>query len=77
MLKILKRLLIVLVLFLLFISAGLFYGYLNRDSIEELVVAEINRTLDIEVAVEDVEFSIFENFPLPPEIYRIANPRDC
>ena len=63
MMKILKRLLVLILAMLILISAGLFYGYLNKDSIEELIVSEINRTLDIEVAVQDIEFSIFENFP--------------
>lgn len=63
MLKILKRLLIVVILILVLVLAGLFYGYLNRDTIEEIVISEINQTIDIEIAVADVKFSIFDNFP--------------
>lgn len=50
-------LLIALVLFLFIV--GYFYG----DKVKQVIVAEVSKRLNIEVAVKEIDFSLFKNFP--------------
>ncbi len=62
--KYIKRLLITIII-LVFIVPGMLIiaGYFYGDEVKKIVVNEINKKLNIEVSVTDIQFSIFENFP--------------
>lgn len=46
------------------LAGGLFIiGTYYADEAEQLIVSEINKTLNIEISVKDVELSLFSNFP--------------
>ena len=62
--RIIKRLLILLVVILILISAaGFLISYFYGDKVKEIVVNEINQQLAVEVEVDEIEFSVFKNFP--------------
>ncbi len=44
-------------------AAGLLIGYFYGNKVKEMVVGEINSRLAIEVSVNEIEFSVFDNFP--------------
>ena len=62
--RFIKRLAILLLIALvLIISAGFLIGYYYGDKVKEIVIAQINKQLAIEVSVNEISFSVFENFP--------------
>jgi len=63
-LKFFKRIILISIIFLAIIAGGLFLiGTYYADETEQLIVSEINKTLNIEISVKDVELSLFSNFP--------------
>ncbi|MFZ4400155.1 MAG: AsmA-like C-terminal region-containing protein [Bacteroidales bacterium] len=60
---IIRILLGVLIFLLLGISIGFLVIYYNQDTIKQLFVAEINKSLQTEISVKDIEFSVFDKFP--------------
>ena len=62
--KFFKRFFLTILILIVVIAGVLFVvGYYYGDEAEQLIVTEINRQLDIEVSVEDIQFSVFDNFP--------------
>ncbi len=63
-LKSVKRIILIIVILLAVIAGGLFViGNYYADEVEQLIVSEINKSLSIEIAVKDIELSLFSNFP--------------
>jgi len=62
--KFFKRIILFLII-LFFVAAGALFiiGYYYGDEAEQLIVSEINQNIDVEVSVEDIKFSLFNNFP--------------
>ena len=62
--RFIKRIAILLLIALvLIISSGFLIGYFYGDKVKEIVIAEINKQLAVEVSVNEIGFSVFENFP--------------
>ena len=62
--RFIKRLFIILIVIVVVISAGgLLIGKFYGDKVKEIVINEINKQLAIEISVNDIGFSVFENFP--------------
>jgi len=60
---IIRILLGILIFLLLAATGGFLYVYYNQDSIKQIFVAEINKSLQTEISVKDIEFSVFDKFP--------------
>lgn len=56
-----------LVLLLFFGAIGVFLGYYYEDTVKKLIISELNKRLNTQILVEnienDIEFSIFKKFP--------------
>ncbi len=62
--KLIIRILLGVLIFLFLATAsGFLYFYYHQDSIKQFFVVEINKSLQTEISVEDIEFSIFDKFP--------------
>ena len=62
--KYLIRILLGILIFLvLAVGTGFLIIYFNQDYIKQVFVAEINKSLQTEISVKDIEFSVFEKFP--------------
>lgn len=62
--KYFKRIFILIIVLLAILAGSLFViGTYYADETEQLIVSEINKTLNIEISVKDVELSLFSNFP--------------
>ncbi|MEI6695790.1 MAG: AsmA-like C-terminal region-containing protein [Bacteroidota bacterium] len=62
--KYLIRILLGILIFLvLAVGTGFLIIYFNQDRIKQVFVAEINKSLQTEISVKDIEFSVFEKFP--------------
>ena len=63
-LKYIKRIVLIAIIFIAVIAGGLFIiGTYYADEAEQLIVSEINKSLQIEISVKDIELSLFSNFP--------------
>ena len=60
---IIRTLLGILIFLFLAIGSGFLIIYYNQDTIKQLFVAEINKSLQTEISVKDIEFSVFDKFP--------------
>ncbi|NVN93817.1 MAG: hypothetical protein HXX18_00900 [Bacteroidetes bacterium] len=58
-----RTLLGMLIFILLAVVSGFITIYYNQSKIKQLFVAEINKSLQTEISVKDIEFSVFEKFP--------------
>ncbi|MCF8296054.1 MAG: DUF3971 domain-containing protein [Saprospiraceae bacterium] len=62
--KLLKRVIISLsIILFVFIGVGLAISYLYEDKVKEIIKAEINKQIDTEIEVEEIEFSVIKKFP--------------
>ena len=62
--KLLKRVIISLsIILFVFIGAGLAISYFYEDKVKEIIKAEINKQIDTQIEVEEIEFSVIERFP--------------
>ncbi|OQX79080.1 MAG: hypothetical protein B6D61_04165 [Bacteroidetes bacterium 4484_249] len=62
--KIVNRLVVIFVLIIALAIGGLFImSYYFGDETKKIVVNELSNSLNIEVSVADIQFSVFENFP--------------
>ena len=51
------------IIFILFISVGVYISFKYADKIEKLVIEELNKNLNRPITINDVEFSLFSKFP--------------
>ncbi len=58
-----RTLLGILIFLFLVVSGGYLIIYYNQNTIKNLFVAEINKSLQTEISVKDIEFSVFDKFP--------------
>ncbi|MCD4681463.1 MAG: hypothetical protein K8S00_13850, partial [Bacteroidales bacterium] len=64
LLKVLKRIIFIAVLVVaFFVFAACLLGKVYEDKIEQIVISEINKNLNSEVSVGDIEFSLLKDFP--------------
>lgn len=59
----LKALLIFLTLVFLAISVLIISIYTNHSSIKKVIINELNKSLQTEITVKDIRFTVFKNFP--------------
>lgn len=60
---ILRYLIWALVVFIFILSSLFAYIYINRNKIKEILIEEINSNVLVEIKVDDIEMSLFKNFP--------------
>ncbi|MCX6232208.1 MAG: hypothetical protein NTZ33_11760 [Bacteroidetes bacterium] len=53
----------ILIFLFLALGSGSLLIYYNQDSIKKIFISEINKSLQTEISVKDIEFSIFDKFP--------------
>jgi len=58
--KILLSTVLILIISLTVLILGI---YNNHSSIKKLIINELNKSLQTEISVKDITFSVFENFP--------------
>ena len=64
-----KIILLLLVLLLLFVAGVFTFGHFYGDEIKAFVVKNINKSLRTEVEVAEVDFSVWESFPLASVVF--------
>lgn len=62
--KIIIRLLLSFLIFLLLlVISGFLIIYYNQETIKNIFIKELNKSLQSEISVKDIEFSVFDKFP--------------
>ncbi len=62
--KIVRRFFLAILIILMIVTGSLFIiGYFYSDKVEQSVVSELNKHLNMEISISDVDLSLFKNFP--------------
>jgi len=62
--------LILVIIFMMALGSLVLYSYYYGDEVRQFVLTELNKQLDVEVQVDDISFSVLQNFPHASVIFK-------